>query len=181
MAPAVAPSGAPLAGFGDRLVAHIIDSVILFAVGMVLAIPAYALFLASFLHRLDTQAQRAQLGAGEQPNLDTGPLIALFFAIFGAILLVYLIIGYIYSVEMMFRSGQTPGKRVMKIKVAPIDPAGTLTRGMATKRFLIGNLVGLAVPVFFWLDGLWQLWDKPYCQCLHDKVGQTVVVKVGRP
>ena len=28
------------------------------------------------------------------------------------------------------------------------------------------------------VDGLWQLWDKPYLQTLHDKAAQTVVVKV---
>jgi hypothetical protein len=27
-------------------------------------------------------------------------------------------------------------------------------------------------------DGLWQLWDKPWQQCLHDKFAGTVVVKV---
>ena len=36
------------------------------------------------------------------------------------------------------------------------------------------------VPFFNWIDGLWQLWDKPYQQCLHDKVAQTVVIKVNR-
>ncbi|MEU3454082.1 hypothetical protein ABZ671_10820 [Micromonospora sp. NPDC006766] len=27
-------------------------------------------------------------------------------------------------------------------------------------------------------DGFWQLWDKPWQQCLHDKFAGTVVVKV---
>jgi hypothetical protein len=34
------------------------------------------------------------------------------------------------------------------------------------------------VPFLSYLDGLWQLWDKPYLQCLHYKFAQTVVVKV---
>ena len=42
------------------------------------------------------------------------------------------------------------------------------------------HIVGAVVPFLSWLDGLWQLWDKPYQQCLHDKVAQTVVVKVNR-
>ena len=37
----------------------------------------------------------------------------------------------------------------------------------------------LYVPFFSWIDGLWQLWDQPYRQCLHDKWAGTVVVKVG--
>lgn len=33
----------------------------------------------------------------------------------------------------------------------------------------------------FWLvEVLWCTWDKPYQQCLHNKVGATVVVSAGR-
>jgi RDD family len=35
----------------------------------------------------------------------------------------------------------------------------------------IGGIFGL-------LDSLWLLWDKPHRQCLHDKVADTVVIKV---
>ena len=35
-----------------------------------------------------------------------------------------------------------------------------------------------ALPFFRWIDGLWQLWDQPYKQCLHDKWPGTVVIKV---
>ena len=37
----------------------------------------------------------------------------------------------------------------------------------------------LLEPFLGYLDGFWQLWDKPYRQCLHDKWPRTVVVKVG--
>ena len=40
---------------------------------------------------------------------------------------------------------------------------------MLAKRFLVQDVAGSFVPFFSWLDGLWQLWDKPYQQCLHDK------------
>jgi len=30
------------------------------------------------------------------------------------------------------------------------------------------------------VDGLWQLWDKPFQQCLHDKAAGTVGVKLTR-
>ena len=79
---------------------------------------------------------------------------------------------------MMHRSGQTLGKRIMKIRVVPLDPAGSLTRGMAAKRYLVQFPAGMFVPFFSYLDGLWQLWDKPYQQSLHDKFARTVVVKV---
>ena len=79
---------------------------------------------------------------------------------------------------MLLRSGQTIGKKALKIRVVPLDPAATLTRGMLAKRYLIEFVVGVVVPFFQYLDGLWQLWDKPYLQTLHDKVAETVVIKV---
>jgi hypothetical protein len=66
----------------------------------------------------------------------------------------------------------------MKIRVVPLTPAATLTRGMAAKRWLVGNVAAIFIPLFSYVDGLWQLWDKPYRQCLHDKFAQTTVVKV---
>ncbi len=33
------------------------------------------------------------------------------------------------------------------------------------------------VPFFYLLDLLWQLWDQPYRQCLHDKITNTIVVR----
>src|SRR6185503_2172461 len=48
------------------------------------------------------------------------------------------------------------------------DPDLALTRGHAFKRYLVERGAAL-VPAMTWVDGLWQLWDKPYQQCLHDK------------
>jgi hypothetical protein len=62
--------------------------------------------------------------------------------------------------------------------VIPLDPADRLTRGMAAKRWLVQYVAGTILPLFSYLDGLWQLWDKPYLQTLHDKFAQTVVIKV---
>jgi uncharacterized RDD family membrane protein YckC len=89
-----------------------------------------------------------------------------------------LVIYYFYYVEMLFRSGQTVGKKALKIRIVPLDPSATLTRGMAAKRYLVEFGVSVLVPFFQYLDGLWQLWDKPYQQTLHDKFAQTVVIKV---
>ena len=80
---------------------------------------------------------------------------------------------------MMFRTGQTIGKKVMKIRIVPIDPTATLTRGAAAKRYLVEFVAGSLVPFLSaTLDGFWQLWDKPYQQTLHDKAAKTVVIKV---
>jgi hypothetical protein len=49
---------------------------------------------------------------------------------------------------------------------------------MAFRRYLVQFVARLLRPVLQLPRRLWQLWDKPYQQTLHDKAAQTVVVKV---
>jgi uncharacterized RDD family membrane protein YckC len=170
--PPLSPGGQPLASFGDRFLAFLLDSVILYGVFYALLfIPAFIVFIAN-----------ADFPTQPDPNTGVAPFPTRFFVtllIVDATLFVLLIVAaYVYSVEMMYRTGQTIGKRVMKIRVVCADPAVELTRGIAVQRWFIEYVAGALVPFLNLLDGLWQLWDKPYQQCLHDKFAQTVVVKV---
>ncbi|GIH18760.1 RDD family protein [Rugosimonospora africana] len=169
--PGIAPNGQPLASFGDRLLAYLIDSAIIGGALLVVAVPAMIIVLMSSMHNLRLNADG---------TLDTGNVLSfygLFFAVDGALLLLGVAAAYVYQVEMMYRSGQTVGKRAMKLRVVCLDPGAPMTRGVAAKRWLIGWVVGIIVGLFAWIDGLWQLWDQPFKQCLHDKVAGTVVVK----
>jgi uncharacterized RDD family membrane protein YckC len=169
--PALAPDGRPLASFGDRVVARIIDGLIFGAVGIVLAIPVFVVFIA----QLPPSGSDGRAPAGN----FAGFVLAILGVEAGWFVLV-LALTYLYEVEMLLRSGQTIGKRIMKIKVIPLAPGVPLTRRSAAMRWLVGNVATAFVPLFNWLDGLWQLWDKPYQQCLHDKAASTVVVKLAR-
>jgi uncharacterized RDD family membrane protein YckC len=164
--PALSPSGHPLAEFGDRAIAYIVDALILGLINLVISVPVY---IAMFLFVLDP----ATLESGN-PFEIVLPLIGIAFAVLG----LSLVATYVYEVEMMYRTGQTVGKRVTKIQIVPLDPAGTLTRTMAFKRYLVRHVGPVLLPGFLWIDGLWQLWDKPYRQCLHDKFADTVVIKL---
>jgi uncharacterized RDD family membrane protein YckC len=157
-----APNGAPLADFGPRLVAYIIDIAIVTGAIMIVLLPLFFVVVGSMAY------------AGDEVAVALMPL--LFLVYLGLIFAGY----WIYLVEMMFRTGQTIGKRVMKIRIVPTVPGATLTRGMAGRRYLVQVVAGFVGScVFFsYLDGLWQLWDKPYRQCLHDKFADTVVVRV---
>lgn len=177
--PPLSPGGQRLAEFGDRLLAYIIDYAILVAVTMVVVLPVYLYFFFQAFDRLPVVVSVDQQQVAPPPSF--GEVFAAMLPLFGVILLAVLfsyLLYYIYEVEMMHRSGQTLGKRVMKLRVVPLDPAQRLTRGLAAKRFLIKWVVGSLVPFFSYLDGLWQLWDKPYRQCLHDKWPRTVVIKL---
>ena len=176
--PALSPAGVPLADFGTRLLAWLIDTVILAVVTLGISMPLFFWF--AFNRLAGSQASWPAENAG--PNPDFGPVfVSVLLPIFlfeAGIYLFMLVCYYLYSVELMYRTGQTLGKRIMKIRIVPIDPAATLTRGMAAKRYLIEFVAGMLLPFFSYVDGLWQLWDKPFQQTLHDKVAQTVVVKV---
>jgi len=164
--PPLAPTGQPLAEFVDRVMAAVIDGLILSAVLVVVFISTFGVVFAVV----------ASGGGGDE---EIGQAFALaFFA--GWLVFMILMIGgsYIYYVEMMYSSGQTVGKRVMKIQIIPVRPGEPLTRGVAAKRWLAYFVPGMIIPFWSWLDGLWQLWDKPYRQCLHDKFAETVVIKL---
>jgi uncharacterized RDD family membrane protein YckC len=161
----------PLADFGARLAAYVIDVALLGVASIIVAVPA-AIVLFRSLPDPD------QFAYDDSPRRVLTEFVAPLL-LFEAGLFVFILVAYyFYAVEYMHHSGQTLGKKAMKIRVVPIDPRLTLTRGMAAKRYLVEYGGGAVVPFFSYLDGLWQLWDKPYQQTLHDKVARTVVVKV---
>ncbi|MEU7615411.1 RDD family protein [Micromonospora rifamycinica] len=170
--PGMSPRGLPLASFGDRLLALLIDGLVVGAASLVFIVPAFIVFFQMVLPDLTT-------GADGEPTADpfTNFLIPML-VLQGVIFVVAFALSYVYQVEMMFKTGQTIGKRAMKIQVVPLDPAATLTRTAAAKRWAVYQIGGAVIPGFSYLDGLWQLWDKPWQQCLHDKFAGTVVVKV---
>jgi len=170
-----APDGRPLAEVSDRLLAYLIDAAILGAVGIVLVIPAVIAVFAIMGNAFQTDAEG---------NLVNDPTFASVFvpilAIYGAFFLIAIVVQYLYAVELVLRkNGQTYGKKAMKIQVVAMEPGAPLTRALVTKRWLVHHVLGIFVPFFSWIDGLWQLWDQPYRQCLHDKWAGTVVIKVG--
>jgi uncharacterized RDD family membrane protein YckC len=174
--PPLSPGGQRLAEFTDRLLARLIDGAILFGVTLLLFVPIYVIFFITIFNNLPSTVTVN----GEQVSAQVNPL-EVFLPFIGLFLFAWVLtiaIGYVYEVEMMFRGGQTIGKRAMKIRVIPIDPQQTLTRKAAAKRFLVDYIAGTFLPGMRWLDGLWQLWDKPYRQCLHDKFAATVVIKL---
>ncbi|WP_406040120.1 RDD family protein [Micromonospora sp. NBC_00898] len=175
--PPLAPNGQPLASFTDRLLAWLIDTAAASLLAMVLFLP----FFAWIWYRMFTEMVQVNPG-GTMTEPDPARMMADFVVPLllaeAGLFLVLLVFYWLYHVEYARRGGQTLGKKAMKIRIVPIDPAGTLTRGMLGRRYLIEFVAGSLVPFLNYADGLWQLWDKPWQQCLHDKFAGTVVVKV---
>jgi uncharacterized RDD family membrane protein YckC len=162
----VGPAGQPLAGFGDRFLAHLIDGLIVSLAGLALACPVliFVVFLPVIGHDRDGEV-----------SFGT---IALILVGYGVACALQFLLSYLYFVEYQLRSGQTVGKRAMSLRVQSIRPDQALTRAVLARRWLVQFVAGGFVPFFVWVDGLWQLWDKPLAQTLHDKAAETVVAKV---
>ncbi|PRX90920.1 RDD family protein [Allonocardiopsis opalescens] len=164
---------APLAEWWERLVARLLD-------GLIVSIPG------AILYSIITAAATAPMyGIGAAYYGFGTPLWASLLA---AALWVGVAIGYEYY--FLIRSGQTVGKTVMRLRVVALggrlEPTG-IEQGAALRRAAISSVgyaspavpvVGLLFGLFAILDGLFPLWDAPYRQTLHDKAVRTIVVRL---
>jgi uncharacterized RDD family membrane protein YckC len=162
--PLTAPNGLPLADFGVRLGARLIDGLIAGAIALIVIVPlTFGVLIAS--------------RATNSGQVDAAAFVFAIVLLNVVAALLGLLVSYVYEVEMTKRTGQTIGKKILKLRVAPLDPARPVDRGVMARRWLVYG-PGSWVPGLGLVDGLWQLWDQPYKQCLHDKFARTVVVKV---
>jgi uncharacterized RDD family membrane protein YckC len=150
--------GRPLASWGTRLGAQVIDWLILLVPVLVLAFIVGGIAFGS----------------------DTGAVVT---AIVG--FLAYLVVAFLYAPLLMARegarNGQTWGKQVLGIRVIR-DGGEPMTFGSAALREIAvkGLAVGIAssiIPLIPWfLDYFWPLWDDQN-RALHDMVVSTHVVQ----
>lgn len=139
-------------GFGRRLVAWILDVLVLgviqFLVGLVLGGGSMALYTT---------------------NVDTAAVAG--SGMLSTIVGIALSIGYV--VFYQGSTGQTIGKKVMSIRV--VDSSGDKPSYMT---FFLRDIVGKAVSGIILLIGYFMvLWDSKK-QGLHDKIAGTYVVRV---
>ena len=142
------------AGFGERLVAYLLDSVI---VGLIIGIPTACVGgVAAFM-----------------VDLESASGLAIFMGLFFLVILIAAVGSFLYFGRMWSRTGQTVGKKLMGLQVVTAD--GSLPGfWRAVGRAVIGY--GLSSAVFN-LGFLWMLWDELQ-QTWHDKLFGTYVVKV---
>lgn len=142
----------PLANRGRRLVARIIDALIVgIPVGLVMAV---------------------LLGDYDPVNNNDEA---------SAMAIAYALVYFVYEGLMLTKYGQTVGKKAMKIRVAMLEngeiPAGR-PGWLRAGTYALPEIVPCCGFIFWLINVLWCTWDRPYHQCLHDKVAKTVVVSV---
>ncbi|MER5772572.1 RDD family protein [Streptomyces sp. NPDC001985] len=155
----------PLADFGRRLAARIIDALIVF-------IP---LFLISLLFGGWGSGSDGDSWDDIANDVNTGRQWVWS--------LISMVVYVAYDTLMVKKNGQTIGKRLLKLRVAMLNDGSTPDTRSALLRAAV-----LWVPALLCCFCVWWLViiitiiaDKPYRQGLHDKAGRTVVVTVPEP
>ena len=145
--------GVRFAGPGARLAAYIIDGLVQFGVAVVLFVVVSALFVGA---------------ASTESDAATG------LAVGGLILVIVLVILFtlVYFPWFWVRSGQTPGMKLMHIRVVRDTDGGPIGWGPAVLR-LIGYWVNQAV---FYIGFIWIFIDKRR-RGWHDLIAGTVVIE----
>ncbi|MFJ2189522.1 RDD family protein [Kitasatospora sp. NPDC087861] len=139
------PGMPPIGSWPRRIVARLIDYVLIQAVGVIVVAP--------FANLGDRSGSAGAFWLG---------------------CAIYLL----YEALMLSRDGQTLGKKAMHIRVAMLIDGNKPTQAAAWTRAAVYILPAVLCCAALWwiIDGLFGVFDKPYRQCIHDKAAKTVVV-----
>ncbi|MEV0440091.1 RDD family protein [Streptomyces spectabilis] len=165
-AAAQAQAEARPAALGKRLVARLIDTVVLAAVTAGAALPLGT----RAADHIDSKIDAAKL-SGEKVTVWL--LDGTTAGYLGIVLGVLLLFGVLYEAVPTAKWGRTLGKKLCGIEVRGIEGNGAPSFGAALRRWLAYAVPGiLAVGV---VGVLWCLVDRPWRQCWHDKAAKTFV------
>jgi uncharacterized RDD family membrane protein YckC len=141
----------PLADPGKRVLARLIDMVV---VGAVVVLVAWAFGLFRYT------ADNIEYGR----SLGQGAVVAVLYIA--------------YDAYFTARNGQTPGKQLMKLRTANLDDGSTPSVRSSLTRAAVLWIPFAFCCACVWtaVSGGWSFFDRPYRQGLHDKAAGTVVV-----
>ena len=102
------------------------------------------------------------------------PNLIFYFVVEGVLgNLLGFLLGLGYAVYFWTSTGQTIGKKAMKLKVVKADGGAILTPGEAVLRYIGTIISGIPLALGF----LWVIWDSRH-EAWHDKIAGTKVLKV---
>ncbi|MER5830223.1 RDD family protein [Streptomyces sp. NPDC002130] len=154
------------AGLGKRLVARLLDTVVLAALTATAAVPLGT----KAIDHVEEKIDAAKL-SGETVTvwlLDGTTSVYL-----GIILAVLLLAGVLCEVLPTAKWGRTLGKKLMGLEVRDIEGHDSPEFGAALRRWLVYSVPGLLVVGIVGMA--WCLFDRPWRQCWHDKAAHTFV------
>ena len=166
--PGVAPF--PLATWGARAVARIIDS---FITGLI-ALPFVLWLVWPGVQRfIDSVPADGSAPTDAAMTALQGDLLA----VSTSITVITLVISLVYEVPQNKAWGRTLGKRALGLRIRPLAADLPLSWGQVLARW--GSFEAFSViagGLLLVIDLLWPLWDRPWRQAVHDKIARTIVV-----
>ncbi|WP_137989090.1 RDD family protein [Streptomyces vilmorinianum] len=161
-----AQAAARPAGLGKRLLARIVDTLVLGALTTGASIP----FVTQALDHIDAKIEAAkQTGETVQVWLLDGTTSLQL----GIVLAAFFVLGALYEALPTAKWGRTLGKKLCGLQVQDIEGHEPPSFGAALRRWLVYSVLGLLVLGV--LNVLWCLFDRPWRQCWHDKAARTFV------
>ncbi|TQM63711.1 RDD family protein [Humibacillus xanthopallidus] len=169
--------GVPLASWGRRLAAWIIDGVILTILSYLMLRAFAPDYFTTIENLIDAASRQDQTEIQSIAQDVAGQAFRVGLITWGTVT--------VYCLAFWTTLAQTPGKMAVGISVRRVDRPGPLDIVSALRRRLLSllqivPLVSGLYFIVFLLDYLWPLWDDKR-QALHDKVGGTQVVVGKQP
>ncbi|WP_347755258.1 RDD family protein [Agrococcus sp. ProA11] len=166
---------APLASWGRRVAAYLLD-----------AIPMVVLTMLLLQMLGVTEALTSAIEADGTAGIDEANAMLTALSPTGmTITLANLLFAALYNIGFHVSRGATPGKMLLGIRVRQVEQDRNPELRQASIRWLVQFGPGMlnGVPVIGMLSGffsiadhLWPIWDAD-SQALHDKAGRTLVVR----
>jgi len=154
------------AGLGKRLVARLLDTVVLGAVTAAAAVPLGTKAIDHVNEKIDA----AKLSGRAETVWLLDGTTAVYL---GIVLAVLLLFGVLYEALPTARWGRTLGKKLCGLEVRGIESHEPPAFGAALRRWLVYSVPGLlGIGV---VGVAWCLFDRPWRQCWHDKAAHTFV------
>ena len=166
------PDGVPLASWGQRLGAYMLDGLIAIPLFLLAAAPVVASQWDNLSQWFDDLQYAADNGTADPPS---PALLDPSHGAFWLLVLSTIAAQLVYQFVFLTWKQATPGKLIMGLRVR-LRERPELPVGAVALRLLGVFLLGVC-----WigqlLDYLWPLWDDKR-QALHDKIARTNVVRV---
>ncbi|MFI1013290.1 RDD family protein [Streptomyces sp. NPDC020965] len=163
---AQAQAAARPAPLGKRLLARLIDTLMLGALVGAVAFPVGSQAVTHVDDKIEAAKQSGQTVTVWLVDSTTAVHLAI---ILGALL----VLGVLYEALPTAKWGRTLGKKLCGLTVVDIEAHEPPTFGAALRRWLVYGVLGMiAIGV---VNVFWCLVDRPWRQCWHDKSAHTFV------
>ncbi|WFB09251.1 RDD family protein [Streptomyces sp. LX-29] len=154
------------AGLGRRLMARLIDTIVLLGAAAAAAVPLWGKAMDHIDEKVEEAKQTGETVTVYLLDGTTGGYLAIVVG-------VLLVVGLLYEALPTAKWGRTLGKKLCGLRVLDIEQHDTPGFGAALRRWLVYGVLGLLVIGV--LNVLWCLFDRPWRQCWHDKAARTFV------